>query len=228
MAIILCIETSGPVCSVALFQDFDTCLGQLKEEQTFQHAAITTVLIEQLLKDCNLKTTDLDAIAICGGPGSYTGLRIGTSIAKGLCYVLDIPLIAINSLEVLAFGFLQNQSVNETDIIRPAIDARRMEVYTAGFRGDLSIVSEPRSLVIDESSFQSDLDNSVMHFMGSGAAKISETIQHKHLHSHSQDFLSAKHIGPLAYTRWEIKDFEDTAYFEPYYLKAFHTTAKIK
>lgn len=228
MANILCIETSGPVCSVALFQDFDTCLGKLKEEQSFQHAAVTTVLIGQLLKDCNISADALDAVAISSGPGSYTGLRIGTSIAKGLCYALNIPLIAINSLEVLAFGFLQNHNVGTNDIVCSAIDARRMEVYTAAYRSDMSIISEPIALIIDQSSFETTLAEEVVHFTGSGAIKIGETIQHKNLRIYTEDLLSAEYVGPLAFNRWKSKEFENTAYFEPYYLKAFHTTAKIK
>ena len=133
MAMILCIETSGEVCSVALFNN-EVCLDFYSEEESFQHAAVLTVLIEKCLKNNQRTVQDLDAIAVSGGPGSYTGLRIGTSVAKGLCYAVEIPLIALSSLAVMANGVKSLYELPKDALICPLIDARRMEVYTACFK----------------------------------------------------------------------------------------------
>ena len=225
---ILCIETSGPICSVALFSNESTCIGYTQDDSDFQHAAVLTKLIDQLLKDLKLKPSDLNAVALSAGPGSYTGLRIGTSVAKGLCYALDIPLIAIGSLELLAFGLISEHCMGTTDVVCPAIDARRMEVYSALYLGDLTCIEDPEPKIITVDSYQNQLDKGLIHFVGSGSKKIAETIKHENLRYFSDDVLSAKYIGALAFAKWEKQQLEDIAYFEPYYLKAFHTTAKVK
>jgi len=228
MANILCIETSGTVCSVALFDDSANCLGYEKEEASFQHAAVATVLIDKLLTQCNIDIKQLDAVALSAGPGSYTGLRIGTSVAKGLCYALDVPLIAINTLALLASGFIKNNVIAKNDLICPAIDARRMEIYTAIYDTELHCELLPTPLIITPDVFAEALKEADIHLVGSGAKKTFEEINHPKLKLNEGDYLSAKNMGKLAVDKWLRKDFADTAYFEPDYLKAFHTTAKVK
>ncbi len=226
MATILCIETSGTVCSVALFDEPKTCLGFLKEDASFKHAAVATVLIEKLLKTCNITINELDAIALSSGPGSYTGLRIGTSVAKGLCYALHIPLISISSLELLASGFIESSNNLDDQLVCPAIDARRMEIFTAIYTSDLSCIVEPAPVIVTSDTFKDVLSEKSMHLIGSGAEKTVKEINHPNLAWHDDDYLSARYMGSLAIKKWEKETFEDTAYFEPDYLKAFYTTAK--
>jgi len=228
MAIILCIETSGTICSVALFNESKTCLGFLKEDASFKHAAVATVLIDKLVTASNLVIGDIDAVALSSGPGSYTGLRIGTSVAKGLCYALNITLISINSLTLMASGFIESNDNLDGQLICPAIDARRMEIFTAIYNPDLTCAFTPAPLVVTTESFSELLTENNIHIFGSGAEKSYKEINHPNLQWHVDDFLSARFMGQLAVNKWKAKTFEDTAYFEPDYLKAFHTTAKRK
>ena len=228
MALILCIETSGTVCSVALCDENKECLGVEKEEASFKHAAVATVLIQKLLKSCQVETKQIDAIAISAGPGSYTGLRIGTSVAKGLCYALNKPLIAISSLELLANGFKQTHTVLDDDLICSAIDARRMEIYTAIYDLNLNSLFEPSPLIVTSHVFDTYLDKFRVFIIGSGAEKTAKEINHSNLLYKEGYYLSAEYMVGLAAEKWENKEFVDRAYFEPNYLKAFHTTAKIK
>lgn len=226
MAKLLCIETSGPVCSVALFDSTGVMIGFAEDTRSFQHAAALTVLIEALMKQVNCTNQDLGAVALSAGPGSYTGLRIGTSTAKGLCYVLNIPLIALSSLEILVNGLIQTTTILPEELICPVVDARRMEVFSASYHPDLSCIDEGKPKIIDAHSYAQELNDHIVHFVGSGAKKIHETIKHQHLRYHKVDTLSAKYMGAMAVQKWERKDFADTAYFEPFYLKAFHSTVK--
>ena len=145
MAYLLCIETSGPICSVALYSDKHTLVGFLQDGNNFQHAAVLTTLFDQLLKESQLTPRDVSAVALSAGPGSYTGLRIGTSVAKGLCYALDIPMIAIDTLSILAYGLTVEHRIGTENVICPVIDARRMEVYSATFMGDLTLVDSAQT-----------------------------------------------------------------------------------
>ncbi len=227
MANLLCIETSGEICSVSLFSDAG-CLDFQQESESFQHAAVLTVLIDGLLKSNNLSPSDLDAIAVSAGPGSYTGLRIGTSVAKGMCYALDIPLLAISSLKIIANGLRNTHRIGSENIICPLIDARRMEVYTATYDGELNELASPKPLILDQSSFASDLEKGLVHFVGSGSEKSKTMLIHENARFFNDHMLSAKYIGDLAFLEWEKNRFVDVAYFEPFYLKEFYTTQTTK
>ncbi len=223
---ILCIETSGPVCSVAIYQDIDVCVDFIASDTEFQHAAVLTVLIEKILQENELTPEDISAVALSAGPGSYTGLRIGTSVAKGLCYALDIPLIAISTLKLLAYAYLSENPANDDILICPAIDARRNEVYTAIYDRSLRPMLKPQPLVVTEHSFEQHLNQAPIHFIGSGAEKISKIITHDNIVSIEENYMYAKYLGNLAFTKFEQKNFETIAYFDPFYLKEFHTNAK--
>ena len=222
MALILQIETATQTCSVALAQD-SVLLDVLEKTERNIHAGVITVFIKELMQKAGKQFSDLDAIAVSMGPGSYTGLRIGASTAKGLCYALDIPLIAVNTLEAMASGFMSNCfSVNPQTVFCPMIDARRMEVYCAVYNHQHELVSETEAKIIDNQSFSDLLYQYIVYFFGDGAAKC-EDILGKHLNARViYDFEnSASHLTSLAFDKFKNKQFEDVAYFEPFYLKDF-------
>ncbi len=227
MSTILQIETATPVCSVAIAVNGKTIA--IKEEKASNiHASSLTLFIEEAMKLANITYVDLDAIAVSMGPGSYTGLRIGVSTAKGLCFALDKPLIAINTLKMMASGYLQNHS-DYKGLICPMIDARRMEVFTAVFDTDLKEVQATNAKIIVESSFITELDNSKMTFVGDGAEKCSSVITHQNARFYLENFNSAANMSTLAYAALQNQNFENVAYFEPFYLKDFvFTTPKKK
>ncbi len=175
--------------------------------------------------DAGIKFTDLDAVAVSKGPGSYTGLRIGVSTAKGYCYGLNIPLISVDTLAGMAAGLIQKTlDVNQSDnvLFCPMIDARRMEVYTALFNSNLEKVENVSAKIIDENSFNEELLKYKIIFGGDGALKCKETLAHQPNAIFYNDFFpSAKFIYKIAEQKFVNKEFEDTAYFEPYYLKEF-------
>lgn len=224
MAVLLCLETSGPVCSVSLARD-NKCIGIKENQDTFQHAAVLTVLIDQLSKEHNISLQELDGIALSAGPGSYTGLRIGTSVAKGLCYALNLPLIAVNSLEVLANGVRKNQDITNS-IICPMIDARRMEVYTSCYSENLDLVVPQEAVILDESFCQKQLDEGRVYFVGSGSHKFKTICNHSNAVFVDESFLSSEHMIEIAEAKFIKNDFENVAYFEPNYLKEFYTPKK--
>ena len=222
MALILQIETATQTCSVALAQDGKLLYFLEKTERNI-HAGAITVFIEEIMLKAGKQYADLDAVAVSMGPGSYTGLRIGVSTAKGLCYALDIPLIAINTLEAMANGFMNNCfSVNPQTVFCPMIDARRMEVYCAVYNYKNELILETEAKIIDEQSFSDLLNQYVVYFFGDGAAKC-ETDLAVHLNARiMKDFEnSASHLTSLAFEKFKNKQFEDVAYFEPFYLKDF-------
>ena len=222
MALILQIETATQTCSVALTQDGKLLYFLEKTERNI-HAGAITVFIEEIMLKAGKQYADLDAVAVSMGPGSYTGLRIGVSTAKGLCYALDIPLIAVNTLEAMANGFINNCfSVNPQTVFCPMIDARRMEVYCAVYNYKNELILETEAKIIDEQSFSDLLNQYVVYFFGDGAAKC-ETDLGVHLNARiMNDFEnSASHLTSLAFEKFKNKQFEDIAYFEPFYLKDF-------
>ena len=217
LGVILCIETATTNCSVALGKEGE--LLALKEDYSdnYSHAERLHLFIDEILKENSLTPKDLSAIAVSKGPGSYTGLRIGVSAAKGLCFSLDLPLISVPTLTSLALQV----DVNAGDYIIPLLDARRMEVYTAGFSSDLKPVFETRAQILGENSFQEYLEKGKVTFIGNGVEKFKKICSHK-----SADFVvgklpSAAEMVVLASERFSKKQFEDVAYFEPYYLKDF-------
>jgi tRNA threonylcarbamoyladenosine biosynthesis protein TsaB len=217
LSLILCIETATTNCSVAIGKEGK--LLALKEDYSdnYSHAERLHLFIEEILKENNIKSEDLTAIAVSKGPGSYTGLRIGVSAAKGLCYAMDIPLIAVPTLKSLALQVPQEESA----IIIPLLDARRMEVYTAGFDAKGAVVFDTRAEILDEQSFSEYLEKGKVSFIGNGVEKFQNICPHENAVFISGKLPSAGEMVALAEEKRRSKDFEDVAYFEPYYLKDF-------
>ncbi|MGY5351770.1 tRNA (adenosine(37)-N6)-threonylcarbamoyltransferase complex dimerization subunit type 1 TsaB [Wenyingzhuangia sp. IMCC45533] len=223
MALILNIETSTKNCSVGLSKDGITLAIKEANNGDYSHAEKLHVFIEELLKENNLDANDIDAVAVGKGPGSYTGLRIGVSAAKGLAYSLDIPLISVETLKTLAM-----QVTNIKGMIVPMIDARRLEVYSAVFSDDFEMIRKVEAQIIDETSFADLLGNQSTYFVGDGAEKCKELIKHPNAIFINHKFPSANEMSLLAETKFNEKNFEDTAYFEPFYLKDFVVTPQKK
>jgi tRNA threonylcarbamoyladenosine biosynthesis protein TsaB len=221
MALLLHIETATTNCSVSLAESGQLLLLKEHASPQYSHAEELHLFIQQLMKESGKSFADLSAVAVSKGPGSYTGLRIGVSAAKGLCYALNIPLISVSTLESLA----RHQEGQEGFII-PVLDARRMEVYSAVYTSDIEEVREIKAEVIDENSYADYLDKEVCHIIGPGAQKCSEAIQHENAFFYTEALPSANEMLSTAYAKWEKRSFEDVAYFEPFYLKEFITTAK--
>ncbi len=215
MALILNIETATKNCSVALSKAGKTLAIRELSEQNFSHAEKLHVFIEELFLETNLKLQDLNAVAVSQGPGSYTGLRIGVSAAKGLCYALSIPLIALDTLEILARKIQVNSG-----IIIPMIDARRLEVFSAFFDSSFTKIRAIKAEVIDENSYQEESE--ILHLIGDGAMKFKEILTDEKFHYYPEiQFPSAAEMGLISFQKFENKQFEDVAYFEPFYLKDF-------
>ena len=227
MSTILQIETATPVCSVAISINGKTIA--VKEEKAANiHASSLTLFIAEVMEMAAIKYADLDAVAVSKGPGSYTGLRIGVSTAKGLCFALDKPLIAINTLKMMANGYLL-QHPNFGGLLCPMIDARRMEVFTAVFDHHLNEVENTHAKIVDEKSFVLELQNNYVSFIGDGAEKCKVVIDNPNAHFHLENYNSAAFMSNLAYAAYQSAEFEDVAYFEPFYLKDFvFTTPKKK
>lgn len=215
MANILCIETASTNCSVALGVDWKLLALKEDYDRNYSHAERLHVFIRDLLAENNLELSQLDAIAISKGPGSYTGLRIGVSAAKGLCFTLDIPLISVSTLTALA------HQVKDEIMVVPMLDARRMEVYTGVFDIEKVQVQETKALILDEQSYQEFLDKEPVVFIGSGVEKFKEVCSHPNARFIENKLPSAKEMVALAAVKHKANDFEDVAYFEPYYLKDF-------
>lgn len=216
MPTILCLETSTTNCSVAISVDGDIKAIREENNQKFSHAEKLHVFIEEVLSESGFDKKELDAVAISKGPGSYTGLRIGVSAAKGLCFALDIPLISIPTLELLA-----QQAVCEDCYIIPLLDARRMEVYSAVFNSNKKQIRETRAEILDENSFLEYLEIRKTIFLGDGAAKFKQLGEHKNAFFLDEKFPTSANMALLAEAKFKISDIEDVAYFEPYYLKEF-------
>ena len=220
MAYILNIETATKNCSIALAKDGNTVLCKEMAELGYSHAEKLHVFIEECLQEFQLNFNDLSAIAVSQGPGSYTGLRIGVSAAKGLCFALDIPLISVDTLQVLA----SQLSISE-GIIVPMIDARRMEVYSAIFNSKNKKIREVQAQIIDENSFVES--HEIIHFVGDCSEKAKTVLNAPNFVFH-EDIIypSAQEMSALSFQKWVANDFEDVAYFEPYYLKDFLIQSK--
>ncbi len=234
MGLILNFDTATPVCSVALARDGDViAMKESKKEKS--HAALLTVFIEQILNETKTKINQLDAIAVSKGPGSYTGLRIGVSTAKGLCYGSDIPLISINTLLAMNNGMVKhiNQKTIEnlpveTAFYCPMLDARRMEIYTAVFNYFNKTIIETKAMIVDEHLFFDLLDNNPVVFFGDGVEKYKNIVNHQNAYFVDNFEHSAAHMTELSNTAFKKKKFEDVAYFEPFYLKDFIATTPKK
>ncbi len=231
MSLILCIETGTDICSVGIAKAGEM-ISLRESAEGRDHATNVALFAEELFKELELNPEDIDAVAVGMGPGSYTGLRIGVSFAKGICYALDKPLIAVGSLEMLTSLALEN---HETSILSvegwegarlcPMIDARRMEVYTQIFDSSGAPLSEVSAEIIDEKSFATYNDKRPFLTFGNGAAKCSEMLPWA---QYIEVAPSAAGIGRLAHAKFERGEFEDIAYFEPFYLKDFVVTKSKK
>ncbi|WP_027137758.1 tRNA (adenosine(37)-N6)-threonylcarbamoyltransferase complex dimerization subunit type 1 TsaB [Gaetbulibacter saemankumensis] len=216
MALILSIETATTNCSVALSENGETILLKEDNSKNYSHAERLHVFIDEVLKEQNLTTSDLDAIAVSKGPGSYTGLRIGVSAAKGLCFASDKPLISVPTLEALAHQVLCNEGV-----IVAMLDARRMEVYSAIYDSKYNEIRTTEAQILDDTSFKSYLEQGKVYFIGNGVEKTKALIHHPNAVFVEDKMPSANEMGHLAYNKYKKSDTENVAYFEPYYLKDF-------
>lgn len=224
MALILNLETATTNCSVSIAKDGRTLV--LKEHNTpnYSHSEQLHVFIEEVLAEASISLSELDAVAISKGPGSYTGLRIGVSAAKGLCFSLDVPLISIATLKSMA----TQSTIDEIDVVIPLLDARRMEVYSTVFDTEFIEVRETRAEIIDEKSFEAYLSKGKVLLLGSGAQKCKDVLAHANLKYDTSVNPSAEQMSRLSFEKYKKKDFEDVAYFEPYYLKDFIIQTKAK
>lgn len=223
MALILNIETATKNCSVSLSNNGNLITYREIAEQGYSHAEKLHVFIEEVLLEASIQFGDLKAVAVSQGPGSYTGLRIGVSAAKGLCYALNIPMIALDTLSVLA-----HQIQIKDGLIIPMIDARRMEVYCAVFDSHYEKILETKAEIITEESF-STYDETI-YFIGDSATKCKEVLkQSNHIFMEEIVYPSSKDMAKLSFKKYQENDFVDVAYFEPLYLKDFvATTPKSK
>lgn len=230
--IILHIETSTNVCSVALSKGEQLlCYKESHEDKA--HGRLLTLFIDEVFQKSNTDISALDAVSVGKGPGSYTGLRIGVSVAKGICYAQNIPLIAIGTLEILtieAINKLSKEGAMDTQNILycPMLDARRMEVYTANYDRNFKLVKEICAEIIDENSFVTELDNYKVYFFGNGSDKCKEVISNENAIFIKEIFPKAENMIELSYQAFLQEKFEDVAYFEPYYLKEFVATVSKK
>lgn len=220
MAEILLIETATSACSVGLVNSEGSVFVRESFKQR-SHAELITVFIEEVVQEAGIDINEIDAVAVSMGPGSYTGLRIGVSTAKGVCYALGKPLIAIDTLQAMAAGMIA-QSEDKQMLFAPMIDARRMEVYTAIFNAEIQKLNATEALIVDESAFQQWLSDSKVLFFGDGAAKCKPVISTHAKALFVNDFHpSVNYMAALAIDKFKAGMFENTAYFEPYYLKDF-------
>ncbi len=216
MTYILCIETATTNCSVALSVNGSVIALREDNSKEYSHAERLHVFIEEVLAEAQVPKPKLNAIAVSKGPGSYTGLRIGVSAAKGLCFALDIPLLAIPTLQSLAA-----QGSSGHDFIIPMLDARRMEVYSAVYNSQGEEIREVRAEVLEADLYQEYLDKGRTLFLGSGAAKYQTICSHGNAHFYTGAMPSATQMVPLAHALFKIDNTVNVAYFEPFYLKDF-------
>ena len=225
MALILNLETATTNCSVSLAKEGKTIAIKEHDTPNYSHSEQLHVFIQEVLKEASLSLADIDAIAVSKGPGSYTGLRIGVSAAKGLCFSLDIPLISVETLKSLA----SQEKSQKFDFIIPLLDARRMEVYSKVFDNQLHEIRETRAEVIDENSFTAYFQGGgKILLLGSGAAKCQEVLPKDAIVYNLDGVPSAEQLSQLSFEKYQAGNFEDVAYFEPYYLKDFILQTKKK
>jgi len=228
MSLILNIETSSDICSVALGKNEKT-LDIIKSQEVRNHARILTLLIDKILKNNNLEIRDLNAVAVSKGPGSYTGLRIGVSTAKGLSYGLNIPLIAVSTLEAMAEGALagirkEMPEIPQDTWLCPMIDARRMEVYLSFYNMAGNQQTDIQAKIITPRSFEKILTKRKIVFFGTGSEKCKKALVHPNVRFFENIRPSAEYMVPLSFEHFQKQAFEDVAYFEPFYLKEFVPT----
>jgi tRNA threonylcarbamoyladenosine biosynthesis protein TsaB len=219
MALILSLETSASSCAVALHHE-KALISALEINESQAHAAKLAVLIQEVFKESGHNIRQLSAVAVSAGPGSYTGLRIGTSTAKGICYAQHIPLIAVNTLDVLAVNF-QEQNAVKKGLFCPMIDAKRMEVYCQVLDADLNMILPVEAKVVDQTAFFELLEDHKMFFFGDGASKCRPVITHGNAVFVDNIRPEATVLGRMASVKFEKGEFEDLVGFTPFYLKDF-------
>lgn len=227
MMLLLSLETSTQACSVALHEG-QTILASRQTNTPRSAASKLAVMIQEVLEQANKKPSNLNAIIVASGPGSYTGLRIGVATAKGLCYALRIPLISVNTLDLLAFQGKQylrdRRSEIEFDteiLLCPMLDARRMEVYCKMVDFNLQEITPTQAKILDQKSFDEILDHKIIFFVGEGSLKFQEVVQHSNARFVTDLIPDAVPLGQLGYKKWIQSSFEDVESFEPFYLKDF-------
>ena len=226
MAVILNIETSTEICSVSLAKNGEL-LFEKENNKGMNHSALLTIFISEIIEENKLNIKDIDAVAVSMGPGSYTGLRIGVSVAKGLCYALEKPLIAVNTLDAMADYMAKNINnfvTLDTDsniLLCPMIDAKRMEVYTALYNPNGAYIKPVSAEIINEQSFSEYFEKHKILFFGNGAEKCKKQITHSNAIFAGLSKTSARFMQGIAENKYNNKEFEDIAYFEPLYLKDF-------
>ncbi|MBF1437041.1 MAG: tRNA (adenosine(37)-N6)-threonylcarbamoyltransferase complex dimerization subunit type 1 TsaB [Prevotella nanceiensis] len=221
MSCILNIETSTNVCSVAVSQD-GSCIFNKEDHEGPNHAVILGVFVQEALSFIDSHAIPLDAVAVSCGPGSYTGLRIGLSMAKGICYGRDVKLIAIPTLELMCVPLLLGEKISEENaLLCPMIDARRMEVYSQFFDRALKEVRSINADIVENNTYDDILAQQPVYFFGNGAEKCHEVLTHHNAHIIEGIVPLAKNMYPLAEKRMANEQFEDVAYFVPFYLKDF-------
>lgn len=214
--LILNIETATTNCSVSLSRNGETIVLKEDYNDNYSHAERLHVYIDAVLKEANVKPEALSAIAVSKGPGSYTGLRIGVSAVKGLCFALNKPLISISTLEALV-----HQVETENGVVVSMLDARRMEVYSAIFDTSYNQIRETQAQILDQTSFVNYLEKGKVYFIGNGVEKTKALIHSSNAVFVENKLPSANEMSLLAFNKFKNNDFEDVAYFEPYYLKDF-------
>lgn len=222
MSCILHVETSTEVCSVGISENTEMIYYE-ETNQPMSHSSLLGIFVKKAMEYLDQAGKKADAVAISCGPGSYTGLRIGTSMAKGLCYGLDIPLIAIPTLKIMTVNLIHEKQYKSC-LFCPMIDARRMEVYTALYDDNLNTIQNTTAKIIDEDSFADLLGNNRIIFFGNGAEKCKSKISHPHAIFVDNIYPTAKNMVYLSLEKYNESQFEDVAYFEPYYLKDFVAT----
>lgn len=227
MALILQLESSTDICSVAISRDGRT-LHTISSDQPNSHSAQMTILIQQCLVGAGISIWELDAVSVSDGPGSYTSLRVGISTAKGICYAIQCPLIAIDSLSILTAGLIQSKMIHRDDLVIPMIDARRMEVYSCIFDAFGRRLSDIAAMVLDDHSFVDlFLVEKNIHLCGSGAEKYYKSYKN-HLMQLHFNTTSAAFMTTLSHSAYEMKEFRNVAYYSPNYFKAPNITKSLK
>jgi tRNA threonylcarbamoyladenosine biosynthesis protein TsaB len=217
MSLILSLETATTNCSVALASD-GKVIAARSINSGYSHAEKINVFIQEVIDQANVSLKQLSAIAVSSGPGSYTGLRIGISTAKGLCYALDLPLIAINTLDAMAYGM----KAGSNELLVPMIDARRMEVYSAVYDAEKKRLSEPAAIIVDERYYSDFRSKNILLLAGDGADKCQELFQSEPSVKIQPSFMpQAEFMATLAEQKFRNSEFENVALFEPFYLKEF-------
>jgi tRNA threonylcarbamoyladenosine biosynthesis protein TsaB len=216
---LLFLETATEVCSVALSKGIEI-VSSVFSNTGNSHIEHLFPYIEQILEESACKMSELDGVALSIGPGSYTGLRIGASAAKGICYALNIPLIGVSTLQSIVFGAFKPHNTEERVWYCPMIDARRMEVFTALFDHTCKAITQVESKIMDEYSFAEELENRIIYFCGNGMPKCKQVLHHSNARFIDAP-LSAAHMLHPALLKYEKKQFENVAYFEPFYFKEY-------